>query len=124
MRLETESEAEAVRRSLDDARNEKSDLERKVQSLTLKLEGQADYATIKKDLAILKVLIHGLFLRIDLAAATQSSTFWKCSLLKEVAALLVLLGIIIRISGLGLVKVAMWVKRTLPNLSVSSSRLG
>jgi hypothetical protein len=30
-------------------------LERKVQSLTLKLESQADYATIKKDLAILKV---------------------------------------------------------------------
>jgi len=46
---------EAARRSLDEVRNENSDLERKVQSLTLKLESQADYATIKKDLAILKV---------------------------------------------------------------------
>ena len=61
VRIETEAEAEAVRRSLEDARNEKSDLERKVQSLTLKLEGQADYATIKKDLAILKVLMLSLF---------------------------------------------------------------
>ena len=61
LRLEKEAEVEATRRSLEDARSEKLDLERKVQSLTLKLEGQADYATIKKDLAILKVISNSSF---------------------------------------------------------------
>jgi hypothetical protein len=46
---------QAVQKVLDEVQLENVDLSRKVQSLTVKLESQADYASIKKDLTILKV---------------------------------------------------------------------
>jgi hypothetical protein len=53
--LEKDACVQTVQKVLDEAQLENVDLSRKVQSLTVKLESQADYASIKKDLTILKV---------------------------------------------------------------------
>jgi SUMO ligase MMS21 Smc5/6 complex component len=53
--LEKDACVQVVQKVLDEVQLENVDLSRKVQSLTVKLESQADYASIKKDLTILKV---------------------------------------------------------------------
>ena len=53
--LEKDACVQTVQKVLDEVQLENVDLSRKVQSLTVKLESQADYASIKKDLTILKV---------------------------------------------------------------------
>ena len=69
IKMEKEAEVEAVKRSLDEALTEKSDLDKKVQSLNLKLESQADYASVKKDLSILRVTQISLYHRGFLESA-------------------------------------------------------
>ena len=54
---ERDAGVQVVQKVLDEVQLQNSDLSRKVQSLTVKLESQADYASVKKDLAILKVTI-------------------------------------------------------------------
>ena len=54
-RREKEEEGAAIQKTVIEAQTENSDLARRVQNLSLKLEAQADYASIKKDLSILKV---------------------------------------------------------------------
>ena len=53
---EKDAEVQAIAKSLAEFRTENAELSKKVQNLTLKLECQADYASIKKDLTILKVI--------------------------------------------------------------------
>ena len=53
---EKDVEVEAIAKKLAEFRTENAELSKKVQNLSLKLECQADYASIKKDLAILKVI--------------------------------------------------------------------
>lgn len=65
VKQERESEVVELQEVLDKVQTEKDDLEKKVQSLTLKLEAQADYVTIKKDLAILKSLEFSSFESCD-----------------------------------------------------------
>lgn len=59
-RREKDDEVAAIQKTLIEVQTENSDLSRKVQNLSLKLEAQADYASIKKDLSILKVCLFNI----------------------------------------------------------------
>lgn len=52
-----ETEIVALQKSLNDLEQEKSELTKKLESFSLKLESQSDYTSIKKDLTILKVFL-------------------------------------------------------------------
>ena len=61
---EKDAEVQAIAKSLAKFQTENAELSKKVQNLTLKLECQADYASIKKDLAILKVIFYFDFISL------------------------------------------------------------